>query len=138
MDDDYFIVKPSEKSDLFYEENGKVHPYLFVNEYMPFNKTRLLQILSKLLKNVDDKDIKISNTTNGNNYIIYYSRLLLYYIFEKDIKRAGFPLIQVSFTHNAVSLYCKSTKEIYYYVKERNEYANLALNSTFRNVRGIL
>ena len=103
---------------------------------MPLDKTRLLQIRSKLLKNVDDNDVRISNTANGDNYIIYYSRLVLF-IFEEDIKRAGFPLIEVSFTYNAIPLDCKSIKEIHDYVKEKYEYANLALNTTFRNVRSI-
>ena len=90
MDDDYFIGKPLEKSDLFYEENGKIYPYLIADMYMPLDKTRLLQIRSKLLKNVDEKDVKISNTANEANYIMYSSRLLLHDIFGEDIKRLVF------------------------------------------------
>ena len=137
MEDDYFIGKPLKKSELFYEENGKVHPYLIGNEYMPLDKNRLLEIRSKLFKNVKDNDVIMSNIPNGFNYIMYSSRLFLYDIFGEDIKRNGFPLIEAAFTHNTLPIDCTSIKEIHDYIKERYEYANLTLNSTFRNIRSI-
>ena len=37
MDDDYFIAQPLKKSDLFYEEKGKIYPLLISDEYYNIN-----------------------------------------------------------------------------------------------------
>ena len=68
---------------------------------------------------------------------MYSSRLFSYNILREDIKRNGFPLIEIAFTHNAIPIDCTSIKEINCYIKKRNEHTNLTLNSTFRNVRSI-
>ena len=83
MDDDFFIDKPLKKSELFYEEKGKVHSYLIGNEYMPLDKTRFLKIRSKLLKKINDDDLIMSNIPNdliilcillGYSHIIFYEK----------------------------------------------------------------
>ena len=56
----FFIGKPIKKSELFYEEKNKIYSYLIRNEYMSLDKTQLLQIPSKLLKNINDNDVIMS------------------------------------------------------------------------------
>ena len=41
MDDDYFIGKPLQKSNFFYEEDGKVYPALITGDYYEMNKNTL-------------------------------------------------------------------------------------------------
>ena len=70
-------------------------------------------------------------------YLIFQMDLIILGVFGEDIKRNGFPLIEVAFAHNTISINCSSIREIHYFIKERYKYANMALNSTFRNVRSI-
>ena len=83
MDDDYFIGQPLSKSDFFYEEKGKVYPYLISTEY----------------SELDESEIKSQyiNSLSGINYINYHSQdgfkfrkistlLFLYKIFDTKKK----------------------------------------------------
>ena len=136
MDDDFFIGKPLKKSDLFYEENGKVFPYLLSDKYFSLDKNKLIKKRNMVGK-FKENDIRYAHNSNGFDFILYSSSLFLYKIFGEDSTRNGFPLIDVSFTHNAITAECSSIEEIYNYVKIRYEYANSFLNSTFRNARSL-
>ena len=137
MDDDFFIGKPLKKSDLFYEENGKVFPYLLSENYFPLNKNNLIHAKNRNISKLDEKNDRLAHTTKGFAYICLSSILFLYKIFGDDSSRDGYPLIDVSFTHNAIAVECSSIEEIYNYIKTRYEYANCALNSTFRSIRSL-
>ena len=62
---------------------------------------------------------------------MYSSKLFLYNIFGEDIKRNGFSLIEIAFTHNTIPIDCTSVNKTNYYFIKRYEYANLILYSTF-------
>ena len=38
MDDDYFIAKPINKDEMFYEEDGEIYPALITSDYYEMNK----------------------------------------------------------------------------------------------------
>ena len=51
MDDNYFIAKPLNKNEFFYEDNGKILPALVLIEYYEMNKEDLkIRLLEFYLK----------------------------------------------------------------------------------------
>ena len=121
MDDDNFIGKPLEKSDFFYEENGKVYPNLVITEISEMDKEQLEFELKKLLSKYDGM-----TPHSANNFYVQQKRslLLMYDIFGEDNQRKGKKLIMPSFTHNAISLKLSDIEELYEYVKKYYQYAN--------------
>ena len=81
MDDDNFIGKPLEKSDFFYEENGKVYPNLVITEISEMDKEQLEFELKKLLSKYDGM-----TPHSANNFYVQQKRslLLMYDIFGED------------------------------------------------------
>ena len=130
MDDDYFIAQPLSKSDFFYEENGKIYPYIISTEY------------SEL-----DKDLIKAQYVSGSSRIIdinYHSEegflfrkietlLFLYKIF--DNKNEEDLLIEVGFTHNAIPLKISDIEEIYEYIENKYQYYEVCLKGKKRNIR---
>jgi len=41
MEDDYFIARPINKSEMFYEENGKIYPAITTTDYYELDKNLL-------------------------------------------------------------------------------------------------
>ena len=100
MDDDYFIGKPLKKSDFFYENDGKIYPFLITDSFKEMNKS-LLEEQQKILYG---KTGKYSQTSNDYLYRKTSTLIFLYNIFGDDIDRNGYPLIEAEFNHNAMPL----------------------------------
>ena len=134
MDDDNFIAEPLEKSDFFYEENGKVYPCLITSEFNEMNKQNLENNLSKYLSKYDGK---IAHSTS--NFLVQQSRslLLMYDIFGDDNQRNGKKLIEPTFTHNATPLKLSDIEEIYGYVIKYYNFAKETLEALSRSVNSL-
>ena len=130
MDDDYFINAPLNKSDFFYEENNQIFPLMITNDYylMDERKIRLEHKQNMLMLN--------ENNTQSEEAFLFRqlsSLKFIHKIFENDksIKR---PLIEASFSHNAVPLKLSDIKEIYDIVIEKYKYYKETLYSINRNI----
>ena len=130
MDDDYFINAPLKKSDLFYEENNQIFPLMITNDYylMEERKIKLEHKQNLLMLNEN-------NTQSEETFLFRQlsSLKFIYKIFENDksIKR---PLIEASFSHNAIPLKLGDIKEIYDLVNEKYKYYKETLYSINRNI----
>ena len=129
MDDDYFIAQPLNKSDFFYEEDGKILPYLITNEYYEMNKDKLQNKLNIYLVNKDSYNI---HTETGFDIIQKRTLLFMYKIFGNDDKRYGKKLIQPGFSHNAIPVKISEIEEMYNYINNNYDYANIFLSSLVR------
>ena len=130
MDDDNFIAKPLQKSDFFYEENGKVYPCLITSDYYEIDKVKRNQDLLTILTK------ESSNTPHSsNNFYVQQIRslLLMFDIFGDDDKRNGKKLIEPSFTHNATPLKLSDIEELYNYVQKYYIFANETLAALARS-----
>ena len=133
MDDDYFIsyfiAQPLNKSDFFYEEDGKILPYLITNEYYEMNKEELQNKLNIYLVNKQSNNI---HTETGFDIIQKRTLLFMYKIFGNDDKRYGKKLIQPGFSHNAIPVKISEIEEIYNYINNNYDYAKIFLSSLIR------
>ena len=129
MDDDYFIGKPINKSSFFYydEIQRKVLPNVVSDQYKILNKNYINDEYRKLLAKKDRID---PHTIDGWFLHSYASYKLLLDNYHE-------PLIDASFTHNALSVNIRYVKEIYDLVKEKYEFANELLYSKVRTVYDI-
>ncbi len=50
MDDDYFIAKPINKNEMFYEEDGKIYPAIITSDFYEMNKDLIIQQIEELRK----------------------------------------------------------------------------------------
>ena len=132
MDDDYFIAKPLNKNDFFYEENGKVYPALVTSDYYEMDKNNLNKELSGLFSKRDS-----NNPHSTSGFLIQHDRslLLMYDIFGEDDRRYGKKLIEPAFSHNAIPVKLSDIKEIHDYIIKYYPYANETLNSLFRTTK---
>ena len=69
MDDDYFIAKPLNKNDFFYEENGKVYPALVTSDYYEMDKNNLIKQLQSLFIKRDS-----NNPHSTSGFLIQHDR----------------------------------------------------------------
>ena len=137
LDDDYFIGSPLNKSDLFYEENGRIYPFIISNEFKILNHTPMLKnYLNKYTKKKEDDKI-YPHTSQGFRLLMLNNKLLLYKYFGEDDIRNGKPLIDALDTHNAYPMDLNTIKEIHDFIEQEYEYANFALNSKYRHMKGI-
>ena len=134
MDDDYFIGKPLEKSQLFYEENGKVYPALITGDYYEMNKKNLEKALSPLIVKIGKTG---PHTPNGFQIMQKSSLLFLYDIFGDDDTRYGKPLIEAAFSHNAMPVKLSDIKEIYDYIQQLYPFADETLKAKERHIRSL-
>ena len=134
MDDDNFIAKPLQKSDFFYEENGKVYPCLITSDYYEIDKTKKNQQLLSFLSKTDS-----NKAHSTNNFYVQQikSLLLMYDIFGDDDKRYGKKLIEPSFTHNATPLKLSDIEELYNYIHKYYIFANETLAALARSVNSL-
>ena len=130
MDDDYFINNPLNKSDFFYEENNQIFPLMITNDYYLMDERKI---------NLEHKqNLLMINENNIQSEEAFLFRQLsslkfIYKIFENDnsIRR---PLIEASFSHNAIPLKLSNIKEIYDIVIEKYKYYKETLYSINRNI----
>ena len=134
MDDDYFIGRPLNKSNFFYEENGKVYPALVTRDYYELSKSVLQSQIDAIYKKTKIVD---SHTPNGFNIMQKDSLLFLYDILGDDNSRFGQPLIEASFTHNAIPLKQSDIKEIYDYIIKLYKYKEETLNAKQRETKSL-
>ena len=129
MDDDYFIGKPLNKSNFFYEENGQVYPALITRDYYEMSKEflqRKIEVIFKKAKNVN------SHSPNGFSIMQSKTLLFLYDILGDDDTRFGQPLVESSFTHNAIPVKQSDIKELYDYIEKYYPYKNQTLRAKQR------
>jgi len=134
MDDDCFIGKPLKKSDFFYEENNTIYPALITADYYELSKLHLEKTLKTLL---DSKKPKGPHSANGFSIMQRSTLLFLYSILGDDIERNGQPLIEASFTHNAIPVKQSHIKEIYDDIIKLYPYAKETLESKERDIKSL-
>ena len=129
MDDDYFIAKPLKKSNFFYEENGQVYPALITRDYYEMSKTGLQNKINALLKRTKNID---SHSPNGFSIMQEKSLLFLYDLLGDDDTRLDQPLVEASFTHNAIPVKQSDIKELYDYIEKYYPYKDQTLRAKQR------
>ena len=134
MDDDCFIGKPLQKSNFFYEEDGKVYPALITGDYYEMNKNTLETTLKPLLAKISSVG---SHTPNGFSIMQKSSLLFLYDIFGDNDARYGQPLVEAAFSHNAIAVCQSDIKEIYNYIVNLYRFANETLKAKTRHIRSL-
>ena len=128
MDDDFFIGKPIEKSDLFYVENDTVYP-LIINTHFGLEteksaKVKMKKISKKLGRN------KRKQTTDEFMYIIYYTYLFFIQYFNS-------PIIVPYFTHNAIPVKCSDLRELFYLIDKSKDLRYPTLYASYRNTKSL-
>ena len=107
MDDDCFIGKPLNKSDLFYVKNNKVIPLTITSQFHEVKKSEAEAKLVSYLEIIH----KLKEEQNA--YVFEYSQYLTYLfiinIFQKSI-------IIPKFTHNAIPVNSNELKEIIWFL----------------------
>ena len=134
MDDDYFIGKPLKKSNFFYEENGQVYPALVTGDYYEMSKNSLETSIKPLIAKISSTG---AHTPKGFEIMQKSSLLFLYDIFGNDDMRYGQPLIEASFSHNAIAVKQSDIKEVYDYIVKLYPYANETLRAKKRHIRSL-
>lgn len=129
MDDDCFIGRPLKKSNFFYEENGEIFPALITKDYYELKIEGLKKKLEPLIKNINSVN---SHSPNGFSVMQKNSLLFLYDILGDDNSRFGKPLIEPSFTHNAIPVKQSDIKEIYDYIEKLYKYKEETLRAKER------
>ena len=133
MDDDYFIGRPLNKSQFFYEDNSKIYPLILTEGFQEMNKTKLERQHKQLYKKVG----KYSQTPIDFGFRRISTLLFLYKIFGIDEKRGGTPLIEAEFYHNAIPLKLSDIEEINEYIQKYYEYSKETLESKYRHIRSL-
>ena len=130
MDDDYFIGQPLSKSDFFYEEKGKIYPYLISTEYSELDKDLIKAQYVSGSSRISDINY---NTEEGFLFRKIETLLFLYKIF--DDKNEQEPLIEVGFTHNAIPLKISDIEEVHEYIENKYQYYEVCLRGSKRNIK---
>ena len=134
MDDDYFIAKPINKNEMFYEENGEVYPAIITSDFYEMKKDIIIQQINDLKKK------KLSD--DPHSPIGFYisqkkSFLFLYDILGNDEIRNGKQLIEPAFSHNAIPMKISDIEEIHQYIYDYYEYGKLILYSVERSTNDL-
>ena len=128
MDDDYFIGKPLKKSDFFYEDNGKIVPYVIYNERLGKKAYGRTRSYHKSLASAVNSSSAHSNA--GFQYQKISSLMFLYSIFGKNM--LGFAGDLAYFPHNALGYNMDELKEVYDLVKSNYKHAAAFLSAKKR------
>ena len=135
MDDDYFIAKPINKSEMFYEENGKIYPSIITSNYYELDKYFLTYRQKKFIKK--KKYTKDPHSPYGFSIRQKNSQIFLYDIFGDDDTRFGKKLIEPAFTHNAIPLKLSDIEELHQLILDHYEYGKLILYSKERSIQDL-
>ena len=131
MDDDYFIAKPINKNEMFYEENGEIYPAIITSDFYEMDK----ELINQEVQNIRRK--RFSNDPHSPNGFLVRQKsalLFLYEIFGKDDLRYGKKLIEPAFSHNTIPLRMSDLEEIYKYIYDYYEYGKLILYAKERTI----
>ena len=124
MDDDCFIGKPMNKSDLFYVEDKKVYPAII-------NTNFELQTMTTAERERDQRRRKMNRnkrtqTSDEFMYTVYRTYIFLIKYFES-------PIIVPYFTHNAIPVKASDLKEVFDLVNKSEEFREPTLYSLRRH-----
>ena len=133
MDDDYFIGQPLQKSDLFYEEKGKIYPYIISTEYSELDESDQRMQYTTGLSNI--KNINY-HSEEGFNFRKASSFVFLFKIFDLKDNLPN-TLIEVGFTHNAIPLKISDVKEVNENIQKYYQYYVNCLTGKNRNMRSL-
>ena len=134
MDDDYFIGKPINKNEFFYEDKGEVFPALITADYYEINKEEMQTILKQILsskRNLGTHSEKVFIATQIR------ALLFMYDIFGNDDIRYNKKLIEPAFTHNAIPMKISDIKEIHDLVFDKYDKGKEMLFSKERSINDL-
>jgi len=126
MNDDCFIGQPLNKSNFFYEENGKVVPAIISTNYQVHTQKTFLRDYNKIKKRLKTP---INKSTNEFLYSMYNT-----YFFFIDYFKG--PIIVPYFTHSVIPMNLNDLKEIYDIIYD-SKYRNATLDSINKNVNSL-
>jgi hypothetical protein len=134
MDDDYFIGKPINKNEFFYEDKGEVFPALITADYYEINKEEIQIILKQILSSKRNL-----GTHSEKVFLAKQIRALLfmYDIFGNDDIRYNKKLIEPAFTHNAIPMKISDIKEIHDLVFDKYDKGKEMLFSKERSINDL-
>ena len=132
MDDDYFISQPLKKSDFFYEDNGKIFPYLISTDYFELDEDELRSEYMSGLSTMNDINY---HSEEGFIFRRASTLLLLYKIFSSQ--NSDNPTIEVGYTHNAIPLKISDVEEVYDNIEKYYQYNDECLRGKTRNMRNL-
>ena len=134
MDDDYFIARPINKNEMFYEENGQIYPAIITSDYYELDKKYLRQKKEQLVQ-------KKSSSDPYSPFGFYIrqknSQLFLYDIFGNDDTRFGKKLIEPAFTHNAIPAKLSDIEELHNLIFDKYKYGKLMLYAKERSIQDL-
>ena len=129
MDDDCFIGKKLNKSDFFYNKNGKILPVIPTYNFVKIDK-------NDVKKNCELYKIKAEKSKEEQNDDIFNYSKYLTYSFILNYFNISFnnSLFIPKYTHNAIPTNLKDIKEIYDLIY-MSEYKESTLDSLYRNYK---
>ena len=133
MDDDYFIGQPLKKSDLFYEEKGKIYPYIISTEYSELDENDQRMHYTSGLSNIDNINY---HSEEGFTFRKASSFVFLFKIFDLKDNIPSTP-IEVGFTHNAIPLKISDVKDVAENIQQHYQYYVSCLTGQKRNMRSL-
>ena len=131
MNSNYFIGKPLNKSDFFWEEDGRIVPLLTSSKY---NEIYYNEIHNDYKRLTSKKSIINIDGSDGANYYTISSFELL---FNSGFSFNNKLLIAPENTLNAIPLNLNEINEIYKIIKEKYKFFNNALNSKEKNINAL-
>ena len=134
MDDDYFIAKPINKNEMFYEDNGEIYPAIITSDYYEMNQEIIDKSINEFKKKKDGTN---PHSPNGFYAIQKQSLLFLYDLFGNDTIRYGKKLIEPAFSHNAIPMKISDIEEIHNYIYNNYEHGKEILNSKERSMNDL-
>ena len=131
MNSNYFIGKPLNKSEFFWEEDGLIVPLLTSSKYNEIYYNELHNDYKRL---TSKKNIINIDSTEGTNYFKISSFQLLFdYGFSHNNKL----LIEPENTLNAIPLNLNEINEIVKIIKRKYKFVSNALNSKEKNINAL-
>ena len=134
MDDDYFIARPINKNEMFYEENGQIYPAIITSNYYELDKKYLRQKKEQLFQKRSSSD---PHSPFGFYIRQKNSQLFLYDIFGNDDTRFGKKLIEPAFTHNAIPAKLSDIEELHNLIFDKYKYGKLMLYAKERSIQDL-
>ena len=134
MDDDYFIAKPINKNEMFYEENGKIYPAIITSDYYEMNRELIISQINDLRKKRQSDD---PHSPIGFYISQKMSFLFLYDLLGNDNIRKGKKLIEPAFSHNAIPMKISDIEELHKYIYDYYQYGKNILFSKERSVNDL-
>ena len=128
MNNNYFIGKPLNKSDFFWEEEGKIVPLLISSKY---NEINYNEINNDYKRMTSKKNIININGPEGANFFKISSFQLL---FDSEISLNNKLLIEPENTLNTIPLNLNEINEIFKIIKKKYKFYDNALNSKEKNI----